>query len=813
MHLRRDLRYAVRQARRHPGFAATVVGTLAVGVGATVATFTVADAVLFRPLPYPDADRLVAIWERRAARGTDRLNAAPANFEVWREQAGAFDGMAAYTPATAVLTGAEEPARVSVARVTRGFFEILGTAVRPGRTFLSSEHAPGGDRVAVLDHGFWTRRFGADPDVVGRAIRVDGQELTVVGVARVDPALLALRGPDAARVGVDVWTPLALGAPGGGNPIGHWLTAFGRLREGASLESAQAEMEAIAARLARERPDTNEDWTVRLEPLRPAIVGDTRPLLLLAGGAALLVLVVACTNAGNLLLMRGLDRRHELAVRGCLGAGPRALVRQLLTESMVFATLACGAGLVLAMGGSSLLASHGLGDFLPRGGSYEIDGRVVWFAVGLALATGLLTGTWPALRAARARPATPLKEGRGSGRASPTNRSVGAALAVVQVALCVVLLAGGGLLLRSLWRLQDVDPGFEASDGVVALDLQLPRWRYPERRSVESFFGSALQRVEDVPGVAASGAITRLPLDAEGWCGTFVPLDRLPPDPADAPCAEYRSVRGDYFRAMGIPIVRGRGLSESDDADAPRVVVIGRSMAERFWPASDPLGRRIAWGDTFEIVGIAGDVKHFGLAEPAPPQFYASQMQDPNTDEVRDMTLVLRTERPLESVLPAVRGAIREIDAGLPLDAVRSMDELRGRSIAVPRVRATLFLAFAGVTLLLALMGTYAVLGYFVSGTRQEMGIRLALGAPRRRILGLVLRRGALLTGAGLTLGVLLALPATDALARFLFEVPPRDPATLIGLVALLFLTGAAASLVPAIRAARVDPAAVLRQE
>lgn len=802
----RDVRFALRGLLRRPGFALAATGTLALGIAASVTTFSIVDAVLLRALPYEASGRLVAIWETRPARGADRLNASPADFVVWRDRTRTLDAMAGFTVRTRELTGLDEPARLEVVQVTRDFFGTLGLDPGPGRPFQTADYEVGSPHVAILGHDFWQTRLGGDPGAVGRRIRVDGIEHVVVGV--MPPAefdLLGLRGGGARAAEVAMWTPLVFDAPGAGNPIGHWLTAVGRLAEGTTLARARTEMAAIAAALERERPDTNEGWGVELEPLRSAVVGDVRPVLLLLSGAVALVLLIACTNVANLLLIRSRRRRRELAIRTSLGADRRDLAGHLLAESTLLAIGGGVAGVLLAAWALEGLRTFGIAGFLPRG-RVGIDGPVLLFALGLSLGAAWGAALVPICRSTAADASGSLRV-----RGPEWEALRGGWLAVTQVALSLVLVVSAGLLIRSLSELGSVDPGFR-TDGVVVMDLTLSPARYPDASGTEEFFRRALEEVAAVPGVERAGAITRLPLATEGWCGTFVPLDRPRPESGDAPCAEYRSIRGEYFGVMGIPILEGRGLRETDDRSAPGAMVIGETMADRFWPRG-ALGARVAWGDTFEVVGIAGDVRHFGLDRAPEPQFYVHQLQDPNDDEARDLSLVIRAATEVEAIVPPVRSAIRGLDPNLPIQNVRRLDEIRRASVAGPRARTIVLSGFGAIALALSILGTYAVLGYHVAGRMREMAIRMAMGARRGDLVELVLLRGLRLVAIGLVIGAGLTWPATSVLSAFLFRISPADPLTLL-LIALLFaLAGLAACSIPALRASRADPAVTLRLE
>jgi putative ABC transport system permease protein len=790
-----DVRHGLRGLRRRPGFAAAAVLTLALGIGANAAVFTLVDAVLLRPLPYGDPGRLVRVWGERPSRGLARANCSPQDFLDWRQQARSFAGLAAFASGGATLDSGAGPLRVPVLHVTHDLLDLLGVRPALGRGFRREEDAPGGAGVVLLSHAAWRDQLGADPEVLGRSVRLDDQPATVVGVL---PA--GFRPP---LYSGDVETPAALLRPLGIGPEngrgGHWVSVVGRLAAGATTASAQAEMDAIAARLERQYPATNAGWTARLEPLHGATVGRARAPLGMLAAAVALVLLVACANLSSLLLMRAAERGHEIAVRAALGASRLRIGRQLLTESLLLGLLGGAAGLLLARWLTRSFVALA-GDSLPRAADVAVDARTAGFLLAASLGCGALIGVLPALRAAGG------LAGWGScSTASPRRSGLRDALVVAETALALLLAVGAALAGRSLRNLDSEEAGFRRRS-VLAADLSLPAGRYGAPDRSARFYADLLADLERHPAATAAGAVSMIPLGGSYSCDGFG-IDGRPWPAGAEECAEVRIAAGGYFRAMGIPILRGRALDGRDGPGAPAVALINETMARRFWPGRDPVGLRITYDTSREIVGVVGDVRHFGLDRPAAPEIYLPHAQVP----VLDLTLAVAGDP--EAVLPALRAGVRGLDAALPLGAVRTTADLVAGSTAPFRFRSQLLGGFAAVALGLAMVGLYGVLAYAVAGRAREIGVRVALGARPADVLRDVVGRGMALALGGVALGLAAALAIGPLLAGMLHGVRPADPPTLAAMAAVLLVTAAAAALLPGRRAARVDPAVVLRHE
>ena len=796
----RDVRFGTRMLLRRPGFSAAVVLMLALGIGVNAAIFSVFKAVLLQPLPYPDAERLVQVWEIDPDLG-GRNTISPVNWADWRERCESFDDIAVYEYDPLTLTGQGEPRRLVGAMVSHGFFDILGVQPLLGRTFLPEEDRPGGDRVVVLSHPLWQRSFGGDPDWVGKSITLEGHTFAIVGVM---PAGFAF--PNTAT---QLWAPLAVEIVPDrrGN---HYLYGVAKLAEGSDVDRAQAEIDAVALQLAADFPDTNANSGVELVPLHEETVGQARSALWILLAAVTLVLLIACANVANLLLARGRVRQREIAVRSALGAGRTCLVRQLLTESVLMALIAGALGALLAAWGVDLFLWLS-GGGVPRRHEIGVDPGVFAFAFAISVGTGLLCGMAPALQATAQNVGEALKEtSRGSSGGRRRRRAHGA-LVVVEVALALLLLVGGGLLARSFVRLQSVDPGFVA-DGLLTFQISLPVVKYPESHQQAEFFRRAIERVALVQGVLHAGATRGLPYAGSRSQSSFT-IEGRPPTPDGPPRhADYRLASPGFFRAMNIPLLSGRLLEEGDDAGSAMVAVINETMAERFWPGEDPIGRQISPGNpptTREIVGIVGDVKQQGLHSPPAHAIYVPYAQRPHYK----MSLVARTRVEPYSLIPAIRRAVREIDPDQPIYGIATMQARLDGSIAPQRFSMSLLMVFAASALLLALVGVYGVLSYAVNERTHEIGIRMALGASRGDVLRLIVGRGLVLCGTGVAIGLLGALGLTRILAGMLFGVTPTDPVVLAGTSLLLVAAGLLASLLPALRAARVEPQRALRCE
>jgi predicted permease len=803
--LRQDFVYALRRLRNAPGFTLVAVATLALGIGANAAIFSVVHAVLLRALPFEDPERLVRLSQTWKGRPTGVYS--PQNVLDVEAAARSFEGLAFFDGSGMTLTGRGQPARLESAEVSASFFDVLRTRLVHGRGFDTAENDPGRTNVAVLGHGLWRERFGADPAVVGQTMQLDRQSYTIVGIA---PAGFSF--PER----TEVWTPMAYDARFRSQSRGAWyLGVIGRLRPGATLQQARAEVATIHARLEREYADANEGVGGSVESLQESMVGDARRALLVLLGAVGLVLLIACVNVANLLLARVAARENELAVRTALGAGRARLVRQLLTESVTLSLLGGAAGLLLAtVSLDALLALRPAG--VPRLAEVEIDRTVVGFSILLSVVTGLLFGVFPALQVVRRPTARSLREG-GRGILTGRGHRLRSGLVVGQMALAMMLLAGAGLLLRSFAHLRRVDPGFRTGD-VLTFRIALPEGAYGEEAPRAAFYDTLLERLAALPGVRGAGAIRGLPLDGARFSFSFDVEGRAPLPPAQQPSMEVRVVTPGYFEAIGIPLVRGRVFGRGDVEGAPPVLAISEGAARRFFPGEDPLGKVITlgWGRGAgrpkvggEVVGIVADVKDRGLDKAPPPECYVAHAQVP----IPAMDVVLRSEVAPRSLVPAVAKTVRSLDAELPVARVATLDEVVARSISEPRFYAILLGTFAATAVFLAALGIFGVMSYAVAQRSREIGIRVALGARPADVLRTVLRHAFGLVAAGVAAGLLGALALSRTIRSLLFELSADDPVTM-GVMALVLASVAlVASYLPARRATRVDPALALRSE
>jgi predicted permease len=803
--LRQDLVYAFRRLRQAPAFTLVAIATLALGIGANSAIFSVVNAVLLKPLPFEDPERLVMLsqtWEGR----TTRIY-SPQNFLDVVASARDFESVAAIDASGVTLTGRGAPARLEGAEVSASFFDVLRVRPALGRAFMAGENEPGQTKVAILGDALWRARFGADPAAVGRTIQLNREPYLIVGVA---PAGFSY------PAGVEVWTPLAYDAVFRTQSRGAWyLGVIGRLKPGVSVAHAREEVSTIADRLARDYPDADEGVGGTVVSLHEATVGGARTALLVLLGAVGLVLVVACVNVANLLLARVAARETELAVRTALGAGRGRLFRQILTENLLLSFMGGTAGVLLA--GFFLEALLGLQpQGVPRLGEVRIDRAVVAFAAGLSLLTGLLFGAFPALHMTRRGPAQGLREGS-RGVLTGRGRRLRGGLVVGQIAMAMVLLAGAGLLMRSFSQLRRVDPGFQAASALT-FRISLPESAYKEEAQQAAFFEELLTRLAALPGGRAVGAVQGLPLSNSRFGLSFEVKGRPPLPAAQQPSMEVRVATPGYFRAIGIPIVRGRGLERGDTASSRQVVVISEAAVRRFFPGEDPIGQWITIGwrrpdgvakAGGEVVGIVGDVKEAGLAEENPPEIYLPHAQLP----IQSMDVLLRTAVSPRSLAPAVEKVVHDLDPELPIARTATLEEIVARSISEPRFYMVLLGAFAGTALFLAALGIFGVMSYAVVQRSREIGIRVALGADPTRLLAMVLGQALLLAGAGVAMGLLGAVGLSRAMAGLLFQLSPTDPATLVTVALVLTAVALLASYLPARRATRVDPVVALRSE
>jgi putative ABC transport system permease protein len=796
----RDLKYGVRMVASSPGFTVVAVVTLALGIAANTTIFTVIDGVLLRPLRYDHPERIVGFWGAGSW--------SPGELAFMREQSDSYEHIAAYFGGDFALTGRDEPLSVTGVVASSNLLSVLGVQPALGRGFLPEEDEPGNTQVVLLSDGLWRRVFGADPAVVGRTVRLDDLSYEVIGVMppgfRFPPREAAL------------WVPLEMNPDAPDYRKSFYLGLVARLLPGVTLEQAQAELETVVPRLQKEfeLPDGFDKLATppAVMSYQEQIVGNVRPALLVLLAAVGLVLLIACANVANLLLARAIGRNREIAIRSALGAGRRAIVRQLLAESTLLALLGGGLGLLVSVWGVDVVVSGLPGDS-PRVDEIGVDPRVLVFCLGLSLLTVLLFGLAPALRASRANLSPSLTEGGRSGMQGARRRTR-EILVVAEVALAVVLVVAAGLLSRSFLALSRVDPGFSSSE-VLSLRVNLASNDYADRGRRLAFYDEVLERLANLPGVEAAGANWRLPVADSGAFQTLE-VEGQPPAPDEPFRSVYwRTIAGDYFQAMGMPLLAGRAFSKVDRTDSPPVCVINQSMANRYWPEGDAVGKRIQTGldgkRWITVVGVTGDVKHNGLREEVQPLLYRPYSQSPRW--IRNLSLVVHSSLDPEALSGSARGAVWAVDPNVPVFRVESMEQVLADSISSQRLTAALIGLFGALALALAAIGVFGVLSFTVSQRTNEIGIRMALGAGRSEVLRLVLREGMMLATVGVGLGVLGALALTRLLSGLLFGVGPTDPLTFAAVLALLTSVSFVACYLPGRRAAAVEPMVALRYE
>jgi predicted permease len=805
--LAQDIRYALRALAQQRAFAIVAVLTLALGVGANTAIFSVVNAMLLRPLPYPAADRLVLIW---TTTGNGQSASSWPEYLDWREQSHSFEQMAVARHQSVTLVGGAEPERVRGAFITSTLFDLVGARPERGRTFRPEETDPTtAQPVAVISHGLWTRRFGADPAILGRTLILNGQPRAVIGV--IGPEFEGGRAPfDGWFMGTEVWLPVADFPNANGLARGQTeLAVVGRLRPGLTPEAAQADLAVVAERLQKAYPDTQARRTVIVNPLHEELVSGVRPALLILLGAVALVLLIACANVANLLLARAAQRQRELALRSALGAGRGRLVAQLLTESMVLAVSAGVLGAVIgAFGLRGLVALVPANVGLPA--SLGIDHTVLAFTTALSLLTGVVFGLLPAWQASRPDLLAVLREG-GRSVGGAARRRFRDGLVVAEIALSLVLLVGAGLLLRSVLALHGADPGFR-SDHLLTMEFRLPTARYREPAQMAAFFRAILERIRAVPGVESVALARAVPFSGNGGSSTYEIEGRTPAPPGREARTQTNIVSPGYFRTMGIPVLQGRDIEERDTADTAPVAVVSATFARTAWPGQDPLGKRFRLRDAprwLTVVGIAGDSKHGAFTDAAMPQAYTAHEQDPR---IFACVLARTTGDPMALAAP-IRQAIWSVDAQQPVWGVRSMETLLAAARGPARAMSVLIAIFAAVALILAAVGIYGVMAYLVAQRTREIGIRMALGASAPAVMRMVVGRGLALTLAATLIGIAGAAALSRTLATLLFGVAPLDPVTFVAAAAVLGGVALLASYLPARRAARVDPVVALAEE
>ncbi|HYM11188.1 MAG TPA: ABC transporter permease [Bryobacterales bacterium] len=811
-----DFRFALRTLMKTPRFTAAAAITLALGIGANTAIFSVVEAVLLRPLPYRDPSRLVVVMESSVRHGGS-IPAAPANFFDWRQQSTVFDSIAAAEAWGGTFTVPQgqpgRPEQIPGLHVTTDLFGALGVPPLLGRTFSAEDGLPGNRRVLVLSYRLWQRRFGGDPSVIGKTIQLTGENYTVLGV--MPPGF---RFAPFWQTEAEFWAPLDYTPAREHDRRGNSLRVFARLKPGVTLEQARSEMRGIARRLEQQYPRTNTDSTARVTPLQEMTVGSVRPALLILAGAVAFILLIACANVANLMLARATARRREIAVRLALGASRFRLIRQLLAESMLLAVAGGATGLLLAWWGIHALiaTTPDIARFgLPRQQGIGIDGTVLAFTCLLSLATGVMFGFAPALQASKTDLNASLKEG-GRAPMGGARTRLRSALVVSEIALASMLLAGAGLLIRSFQKLHSIDPGFRPRN---VLTLAVSAAGSPHAGVVQraAFYHRLVEQAAAIPGVQSASAVNHIPLAGDLWTNDFTIEGRPAPRPGSEPSAVYRVVLPDYFRTMGIALLEGRDFTERDTGNAPAVILINQALARRFWPGEDPLGKRMKLGGAdsqsswLTIVGVVRDVKQWGWADKPGNEMYLPYYQTASPQAYT--TLVVRAAADPAMLVKALPAAIWSLDKDLPISGLASMEDIVSNSMWQPRFSMLLLGSFAAVALLLASVGIYGMMSYAVSQRTHEIGIRMALGARPRDVLTMVIRQGAALAAIGLALGLAGSLVLTRLLSSLLYQVSTTDPPTFAAISALLAAVALAASYLPARGATKVDPLAALRYE
>jgi putative ABC transport system permease protein len=795
-----DLKYSLRTLAKSPGFTAIAILTLALGIGANTAIFSVVNAVLLRPLPFKNPSRLVWSWGNCPL--CDHGAVSPADFLEYRAQNQSFDHYGAMAAGVSLfnLTGNHKPIQIKGSMITAGFFDALGIQPRLGRVFNESDEKSTDPEVVILSHHLWQDRFGSDPQVIGQSISLDGKSRAVVGVLAADIPVLTE---------ADLWFPAPFENKGMQSRRSHFLRPIGLLKPGVTSSQAQSELDAISARLAAQYPVTNNGWSAKLDPLQNVLVGDVRPAIMLLIGAVSLVLLIACANIASLLFARNTARQREIAIRTALGAGRARLLRQLLTESLVLAFAGGVAGIFLANAGVELLKQLGP-QSLPRLDEVNVNGVVLAFTFVTTIFTGILFGLGPALKASRRDLTQSLKEGGASGDSRSKHRPHNA-LVVAEVALSVVVLIASGLLLNSFWRLMRVHLGFNPAN-VLTTEVSLVSPRYDEEQRRESFFRELQDRLQSAPGVKSTGFISELPLSGEADDTFFTITEHPPANPNDNADADFRVIDGDYFGAMRIPLLAGRAFDRQDSMECSKAVIVNEPFVNKYFPKEDPIGKHLKMFEgkpefvTREIVGVVGGNKHYALQESLRPEMF-------KPGSFTRMNIVVRSAGDPAMLTTAVREALRAIDPDEAASTFRTMDDVVSLSAAGDRFNTILLGVFAAIALLLTAAGIFGVLSYLVTQRTREIGLRMALGAQPRDVLRVIVGHGLRLVMLGLCIGVAGALVLTRWMSSVLFDVKPTDPLTFTAVAVVLAAVALLACYFPARRAMRVDPMEALRYE
>jgi len=798
--LLQDLRYSCRLMLKKPGFTLVVVIALSLGIGANTAIFSVVNAVLLRPLPYRKPDRLVRVWEkdeRSSQPGSDQSSVSPANFIDWRNQSQTLAEMAAFGVGSVALAGRDEPEQVSASNASATLFPLLGVEPMLGRIFIPEEEQPGHNTVVLIGHSLWQRRFGSDANLVGQTLMLDNRTFTVVGI--MPPGFEFPKD-------TELWTPLAFNAGQEATRGAHFLEVIARIKPSVMLPQVRAEMDTIARQLQLQYPATNTGFGVTVIKLLDQEVGNIRPALFVLLGAVGFVLLIACANVANLLLARATTRQHEIAVRLALGANRLRIIRQLLTESVLLAVLGGSLGLLLSMWGTSALLKLGPSN-IPRLNEVRLDARMLAFTLAISVLTGVIFGLVPAFQSSKPDVNEALKEGGRKSTGGIKQNRMRRLLIVSEIALAMVVLVGAGLMIKGFLRLLEVDSGLNPKN-VLAMKVKLHSGYDPQR--TRAFYRQLIERIEAIPGVEVAGATTMLPLAGDNRIYGFRKEGESPETLAEK--ANFRAVTTNYFHAIGISLVRGREFTETDTDGKPLALMINESMARRFWPDEDPLGKRVTIRNgplPHEIVGVVKDVKHFGLDKTTEPEMYVPHAQFP----AGAMAVVVHTTTDPLRLVSAIQNQVPALDKNQPITSIKTMEQIIADSLSPQRFTMLLLSFFAGIALILVVVGIYGVMACTVSQRTREIGIRMSLGAQASDVFRMIMRQALVLTLIGIGLGLAAALAVTRVMSSLLYGVNANDATTFIGISLILVMVALAASYLPARNGAKVDPMVAMRHE
>jgi putative ABC transport system permease protein len=805
-----NVRYALRNLRKRPVFSVIVVFTLALGIGANTAIFSVVDAVLLAPLPYSDPDKLVVLWAKNEKQNLTQQPVSYPNIVDLREASHVFERLSVVRGELFSLTDRDEPERVTGVRVSTNILTLLGVTPALGRNFLPEEEQPAKASVALLSHGLWQRRYAGDPRLLGQAIIIDGKSYTVIGIL---PAWLKQPGMTLVNLSdPDVWIPVVPAASEQNRNFAN-MRIVARLKMGVTRAQAQSEVDTLGARLEKQYPDSNTNLRFGVVGLREQLTGRVSKALWILLGVVGCVLLIACANVANLLLARAASRQSEIAVRNALGATRPQLIRELLTECMVLSLTGGLLGLLLAYLGVTVMTSLSSGG-IPRADEIGISREVLLFTMLLSLLTGLAFGIVPALQSSRSQLTEDLKEAKKGASGSVRHRRSLNALVVIEIALALVLVAGAGLMMRSFRSVLGIDPGFDPHN-VLTFSAALPLATYKDQQQHVQFFERALAKIRALPGVEAAAGTFRVPI--AGFATAIFSVQGKPVPTGQAPIADYRAITVGYFRAIGIRLLKGREFTERDSADAPDAVIVNEELARRSWPGEDPIGKRLQVGTELtrwrQVVGVVGNARLSGLEAKVDPAIYVPFPQNSWPNALRNSFIVLRATTDPQSLIPAIRRELRSVDPTFPITQIRTMDEIVGDSLSQRRFNTALLALFAFVAVALAAVGIYGVMSYAVSQRTREMGIRMALGAEQSDITKLVTSNGARLAALGIAIGVVAAAISSRLMSSLLFGITATDPMTFVFTALLLAAVTLLASYIPSRRAARTDPIAALRYD